>query len=123
MEEKLKQVLAMHQLVCGMVINVHGEQVASYGDFSAMIKNGLVTSLAGTPGDARATFNQTEGQLLPAMWSQGSDFAFVDKQTDDLAVIVFGIGNDDAINRYWFSKEVSLSIRTIFDRPDDREEA
>ena len=122
-EDKLKQVLALHQLICGMVINIHGEQVATYGDFSAMTKNGLVTSLAGTPEDARATFNHTEGQILPAMWSQGCDFAFVDKPTNDLVVIVFGIGNDDAINCYWFSKEVSHSIRAVFNPSGHRDGA
>src|SRR3954462_7142620 len=86
---RLQCVLDANQLPCGAVISSSGEVVARVGDFAAFASAGLVSELLGPQGSTRATFDSLKGQMLPCMWGQGEEFAFVDKPTAELAVVVF----------------------------------
>jgi hypothetical protein len=114
MDDRLRHVLDSHQLSCGAVIAASGEVVAQEGDFGAFASAGLVSALLGPYGSAKATFDSLEGRLLPRMWRQGEEFAFVDKPTAELAVVVFGRGRDYVSELLALSKQVGRSIREEF---------
>src|SRR5262245_11004993 len=90
MNERLRTVLETHQLSCGAVISSSGDVIAREGDFDAFASAGLVSGQLGPNGSAKATFDYLEGQLLPRIWRQGEEFAFIDKPAPDFAVVVFG---------------------------------
>src|SRR5687768_7143410 len=78
-DDNLAAVLREHELTAGMVVAADGATLSSVGDPSQAGCENLMSALVGPYGDARATFDSLEGQLLPRMWMQGGSFAFVDK--------------------------------------------
>jgi hypothetical protein len=110
LETGLSRVLEAHGLVCGAFFSADGIVGPRVGDFEKLQTKGLASALLGPYGSARATFESLDGQLLPKMWAQGQVFAFMDKVGEDLAVVVFGQGEQNAIEQYRLSKHVGQTI-------------
>ena len=113
--DRLRRVLTGHQLACGALVAASGEVVAQVGDFDAFGSVGLVAALLGNGGASKAMFDSLEGQRLPRIWAQGHEFAFVDKATEQVAVVAFG-RNADARRKYELSKAFGQSIAGLFSR-------
>jgi hypothetical protein len=114
MEAELWRVLDAHQLKCRAAVDATGRVVARAGDFSAFASAGLVQALLGTEAAAKTTFDSLPGQLLPCIWGQGEEFAFVDSPVPDLAVIVFGRRRGTVEQRFALSRSVGRSLRSAF---------
>jgi hypothetical protein len=114
MHERLNHVLDLHSLLCGAVISESGVIAARVDDFAAFGSGGLVSALLGPYGDAKTTFDSLVAQVLPRIWAQGTEFAFVDKPSAGIAVVVFGRSNEDALTQYELSKAVGRSIAEAF---------
>ena len=112
----LQRVLDTHALVCGAVITAEGDVLMRVGDFDRLSCSGLASALLGPYGSAESTFSFLDGQMLPKVWCQGQDYAFLDKPCPDLAVIVFGTDGGGAVDQFRISKRVGSSISTEFAR-------
>jgi hypothetical protein len=108
-EENLAAVLRQHGLTAGVVVAADGSMLARVGDPGSVGCDTLLSALIGPYGNARVTFESLEGQLLPQMTAQGISFAFIDKASPDVMVIVFGTGLS-AVDQYHLSKRVSAAI-------------
>ena len=115
MEARLQRVLDAHHLPCGAVIAATGDVLVRVGDFAAFESDGLVPTLLGPYGSAEATFDSVQGdeRLLPRMWAQDDEFAFVDR-ANELVIVVFGREGGDARAQYDLSKAVRRSIAVEF---------
>lgn len=109
-DDNLCALLREHGLSAGFVVAVDGTTLAQVGDPAATGAGPLSATLLGSYGDARTTFESLEGRILPRIWAQGDLFAFVDRPTPGLMVIVFGRGVPSA-EQYDLSQRVAASIR------------
>lgn len=114
LEQRLGRVLDTHGLLCGALVDASGEVIVRSGAFESLQDVGLVSSLLGPDGSAKATFDSLEGQLLPQIYAQGENFALVDKVHRDLLIVLFGRGGGDAVAQYHLSKVVSATVATLF---------
>jgi hypothetical protein len=115
MEQRLQHLLDVHTLPCGAIIDASGAVVSRVGDFTALDSAGLVSAMLGPYGSPEATYHlvQNPDQIKPVIWSQGSEFAFLDR-SGEFVVVVFGRDRRDAKAQYELSRLVGESIATEF---------
>lgn len=112
LEQRLQRVLEAHGLLCGALIRVSGEIITRIGDFAGLKYTGLVRSLL--ERSPKTTFDFLDGQILPKTFTQGEDFAFMDRPSPDLAVVVFGSGLRDTGEKLRLARDVSRTIGIAF---------
>src|SRR5262249_41380054 len=112
--ERLQRVLDAHSLPCGTAVAASGELLARAGDFESFGSAGLVSALLGPYGSADATFASLQGAVLPQIWGQGAEFAFLFKPSPGLMVVVFGRSRQDVLAQVEMAKAVGHSIDQEF---------
>ncbi len=125
----LDGVLRDERLSCGAVIDELGRVLTRGGDFESYPAPGLVASLLGPSGTPRETYARLDGQPLPQVWAEGESFAFVDRPTAGIAVVLFGVparprlaflrprsGEHEARSLLERSRQVSRRLREAFAR-------
>jgi hypothetical protein len=123
----LDGILRDERLSCGAVIDELGKVLIRGGDFESYPAPGLVSSLLGPSGTPRATYAGLDGQPLPQIWAEGESFAFIDRPTAGIAVVLFGVsarprlaflrprsGEREANSLLEQSKRVSRRLREAF---------
>ena len=107
--------LDVHCLTYGAIISSIGAIESRVGDASELDDAGLVSALLGPQGSAKETYAsvQDECVLLPRIWSQGKDVAFVDR-AGKWCVVVFGRCEGDAAAQYALSRRVHRTIQSEF---------
>ena len=115
----LQRVLDRHGLQCGAVVGAGGIIAARAGDFDRFRSAGLVSTLLGPYGSPEATFDHIQNKdcLKPVVWSQGDEFAFVDR-AGDFAIVVFGRNCGDVLARAKVSRLVAQTIAAEFTHQD-----
>ena len=87
----LDEILRDERLSCGAVIDELGRVLIRGGNFESYPAPGLVSSLLGPSGTPHATYASLDGQPLPQIWAEGEYFAFIDRPTAGIAVVLFGV--------------------------------
>src|SRR5438270_394558 len=107
--DNLSAVLHQFEFAAGVVVASDGSILAQVGDLATKGYADLVSAVLGPYGDARATFESLEGQILPRMSTQGEWFAIIDKPGASFMVVFFGKGLS-GVALYHLSKRVSTAI-------------
>lgn len=114
-EALLQRVLNAHNLACGAMISSTGTIVSRVGDVTEFDDSGLVSALLGPHGSPQTTYNSVQGDnvLLPRIWAQGEEVAFVDR-VGEWVLVVFGRRIGDAASQYALSRLLHRTIQLEF---------
>ena len=108
------KLLADHGLACLVIVGEDGVILERFGSSEGLSSDDLYSGIIGPYGDPQVTFDALEGQILPRLWQQGPDFAFLHKPASDRMVVIFGTGKTDAVELYEQSKLVDQRVLEIF---------
>jgi hypothetical protein len=121
---RLQNVLRDHGLICGTVLSPSGEELVRAGDFAALDRNGLLSTLLGPRGSGSATYGlmQPDEAIRPALMEEGQEFAFLDR-VGPMMVVVFGRDREPGMAHFLFARRVGASLAAAFaqeapERPD-----
>ena len=115
LHDRLQRLLDQHDLLCGVVLSNTGRELARAGDFGALDRDGLLSTLLGPRGSGRATYGlmQPDEKIRPALMEEGDEFAFLEL-IDQTMVVVFGRERKEGMAHYLFSRQVGATILAEF---------